>query len=346
MEKSYAHRFHAYWAAALAAALFVLPLLTDDARADDALHDACNVFTAQVENDLVENTDRHYTHGTRFTCTEPEGRVPEWLGRGTTDLRLFPEGGRQRLAFSLGQNIYTPNDLKSFDPPTTDRPYAGWLYAGVGMTSDTGTYFDALELDVGIVGPQSYAEETQRFFHGMSWIHARTEHPNGWGFQLKNEPGIVATYDHIWRAVSEPVPLGLTAEILPQTGAALGNIFTYAEGGAMVRLGQNIAPDDYGPPLIRPSPPGSVPSRAKGFGWYVFAAAQERAVGRNIFLDGNTFAHSRSVDKNTWVGDFEWGVVFTWDWARIALVNVARSREFEGQEHPDSYGALTLGIRF
>jgi hypothetical protein len=333
---------YAYWAAALAAALFVLPFAgTPAASAADALHDACNTFTLQLENDLTQDTDRHYTHGSKLTCTQPDGSVPEWM-----DLGLFPEGGKQRLSFSLGQNIYTPNDLKSFDPPTTDRPYAGWLYAGIGMTSDTGTYFDSIELDLGIVGPQSYAEETQRLFHGISWIHARTPHPNGWSFQLKNEPGIVATYDHVWRAVSKPVPLGFTAEVLPQTGAALGNVFTYAEGGAMVRLGQNIASDDYGPPLIRPAPPGSAPARADGFGWYVFAAAQERAVAQNIFLDGNTFAHSRSVDKNTWVGELTWGVVFTWDWARLALVEVNRTREFEGQEHPDAYGAMTLGIRF
>jgi lipid A 3-O-deacylase len=337
---------YAYRAAALAAALFVLPFAGAPAAFADGLHDACNTFTVQLENDLTQDTDRHYTHGTKLTCTQPDGSVPDWLGGTATDLKLFPEGGRQRLAFSLGQNIYTPNDLKSFDPPTTDRPYAGWLYAGVGMTSDTGTFFDSLELDLGIVGPQSYAEETQRFFHGISWIHARTQHPNGWGFQLKNEPGIVATYDHVWRAVSEPVPLGLTAEVLPQSGAALGNVFTYAEGGAMVRVGQNIAPDDYGPPLIRPAPPGSAPAHTDGFGWYVFIAGQERAVGHNIFLDGNTFAHSRSVDKNTWVGEMTWGVVVTWDWARLALVEVNRTREFAGQEHPDAYGALTLGIRF
>jgi lipid A 3-O-deacylase len=330
-----------YGVAALAATLFLLSFAgTPAARAEGVLHDACNTFTLQLENDLTQDTDRHYTHGTRLTCTQPDGSVPEWM-----DLGLFPEGGKQRLSFSLGQNIYTPEDLTSRNPPTTDRPYAGWLYAGLGMTSDTGTLFDSFELDLGIVGPQSYAEQVQKFVHGISWVHARS-YPNGWDTQLKNEPGIVGYYDHVWRAVSEPVPLGLTAEVLPQTGAALGNVFTYAEGGAMVRVGQNIAPDDYGPPLIRPSPPGSAPAHTDGFGWYAFIAGQSRAVGRNIFLDGNTFAHSRSVDKNTWVSEMTWGLVFTWDWARIALVEVNRTREFEGQPHPDAYGALTLGVRF
>ncbi|MGE5537269.1 MAG: lipid A deacylase LpxR family protein [Gemmatimonas sp.] len=336
-------------AAALAAALFILGLQSANGAAaedDGWLHRNCNTFTAEIENDLVQHSDRHYTHGTRFTCTQRDGSAPESASDSAAALGLFADGGHRRLALTLGQNIYTPNNLAAEDAPLTDRPYAGWLYGGVGMTSDTGVRYDALELDLGIVGPQAYAKETQRLFHGIPAVHARTKRPAGWSHQLKNEPGVVATYDHVWRAVSEPVPLGLRAEILPQGGAAVGNVFTHAEGGAMIRIGRNIPADDYGPPLIRPSAPGSSPAGADGFGWYVFAAAQERAVARNIFLDGNTFAHSRSVDKNTWVGDLSWGVVFTWDWARLALVEVYRTREFEGQEHPDSYGAMTLGIRF
>lgn len=66
----------------------------------------------------------------------------------------------------------------------------------------------------------------------------------------------------------------------------------------MLRLGQRL-PLDYGPPRIQPSLPGSgffVPPQDR-FGWYLFAGVEGRAVARNIFLDGNTFRDSRSVDK-------------------------------------------------
>ena len=119
-----------------------------------------------------------------------------------------------------------------------------------------------------------------------------------------------------------------------------------AAGGLILRVGRDL-PDDYGPPRIRPSLPGSdffVPTGA--FGWYLFAGVEERAVARNIFLDGNTFAHSRSVDKNTWVGDFQYGIAVTVGATRIALTEINRTREFEGQQHPDSFGALTVGFRF
>jgi lipid A 3-O-deacylase len=39
-----------------------------------------------------------------------------------------------------------------------------------------------------------------------------------------------------------------------------------------------------------------------GFGWCLFASFEGRAVARNIFLDGNTFTDSHSIDKKTFVG--------------------------------------------
>jgi len=36
---------------------------------------------------------------------------------------------------------------------------------------------------------------------------------------------------------------------------------------------------------------------------YLFAFVDGRAVGRDIFLDGNTFTDSHSVTRKTFVGD-------------------------------------------
>lgn len=315
------------------------------ARAEDSSSrpiDDRGVFSMQLENDMFQHTDRHYTHGTRFSYLTPEGDIPDQVNAAADAMPLFPAEGRKRASFILGQSIFTPSNITLRDPPTNDRPYAGWLYGGVGLVSDTGQRLDNLELDLGIVGPQSYAEDTQKFVHGV--IGAKQ--PQGWNHQLKNEPGIVLTYERTWRSIAQAYPLGFAADLAPHVGGSVGNVFTQAAGGLMLRIGRNL-PDDYGPPRIRPSLPGSdffVPTA--GFGWYLFAGVEERAVARNIFLDGNTFAHSASVDKNTWVGDFQFGIAVTFDAVRIALTEVDRTREFEGQQHPDSFGALTVGFRF
>ena len=80
-------------------------------------------------------------------------------------------------------------------------------------------------------------------------------------------------------------------------------------------LGLNL-PDDFGTAGISPSSTTSTPvegnqqarrSRNFDLGLYVFARAEGRAVARNIFLDGNTFGHSQSVDHKWLVADLSVG---------------------------------------
>ena len=55
-------------------------------------------------------------------------------------------------------------------------------------------------------------------------------------------------------------------------------------------------------------PGGGYFRRKKGFNWYLFAGLEGRAVFRNIFLDGNTFTDSHSVDSKHFVGDIQAGL--------------------------------------
>lgn len=327
-----------------AAATAALILQIGLARADEPSRpvDDRAVFSLQIENDLTQHTDRHYTNGLRLTYLTPEGGIPDSVNAAADVMPLFPTEGRKRASFTLGQSMFTPSNIQLRDPPPQDRPYAGWLYAGVGLVSATDKRLDNLELNLGIVGPQSYAEGAQKFWHHV--IGAKQ--PQGWSHQLKNEPGVLLTYERTWRALVEAYPLGFAADLSPHAGGSLGNVLTQAAGGLMLRIGRNL-PEDYGPPRIRPSLPGSdffVPTAR--FGWYLFAGAEERAVAQNIFLDGNTFVHSASVDKNTWVGEFQYGIAVTFDDIRVALTEVNRTREFSGQQHPDAFAALTFGTRF
>ena len=63
---------------------------------------------------------------------------------------------------------------------------------------------------------------------------------------------------------------------------------------------------------IRPASPGSQsfepPDSPRSFRWYLFAGFETRLVGRNIFLDGNTFRSSHSVEKNPVVTDLRLGI--------------------------------------
>jgi lipid A 3-O-deacylase len=336
----------------LAATLEILLVLVGsgfgEVRAD--ADDPGYVISIQFENDFFGgDTDRHFSHGTRIECLT--GPI-QWMSDAADKLPWFrserardnpKDELRARASFSLGQNIFTPEDTTATQLITDDRPYAGWLYMGFGLVANQGTKrYDKLELEIGVVGPYSSAEDVQTFWHSMLGLQV----PQGWDNQLNNEPGAVLYYEQTRRLEKQSIGWGLDVDVLPFFGGALGNIFTYAEAGITLRLGSGLE-DDFGPPRIRPSLPGSAYFRPeKGFNWYVFAGVEGRAVLYNIFLDGNTFTDSHSVDKEPFVGDLQAGLVVQWNRFRITYTQIFRTKEFEGQDNGDIFGSLSFSYHF
>jgi lipid A 3-O-deacylase len=67
-------------------------------------------------------------------------------------------------------------------------------------------------------------------------------------------------------------------------------------------------------------------------------------VGRNIFLDGNSFHSSRRVAKKALVGDFIAGGAIAFNQFQLSFVHTFRSREYTGQKDFDEFGTLSLSV--
>ena len=145
---------------------------------------------------------------------------------------------------------------------------------------------------------------------------------------------------------AKDVPALPEIDVTPRDGIALGNVFTYAGAGAALRIGQNLDLD-FGPPFIRPSlPGGTLVKRRDEWGWYLFAGVEGRAVARNIFLDGNTFADSPSVDKRPFIGDLQFGATGMMGPFRLSFTQIMRTEEFYGQQGGDHFGSVSLTYLF
>jgi lipid A 3-O-deacylase len=303
-------------------------------------------ITVLEENDsLFFNSDKHYTQGLRISDLHPVTGPGFWnsafdfLGSFAP---IFAPGGTRQEALFLGQSIFTPKDTQRVPPDPRDRPYAGWLYGGVSLLQETdGWMLENLELGFGVVGPGALGMQVQNTFH--QFIGTATA--KGWAEQLQHEFGVAASYERKWR-----VPLagdtGLGIDIVPQAGATVGNIFTYADAGALLRIGKGLGAD-YGPIRIRPALSGTDYFDERGLdgggAFYFFAGAQGRAVARNIFLDGNSYRPSRSVSKKTFVGDLQAGFSASWSKSlRLDISVVLRSGEFRGQRSPDDICTAAL----
>jgi hypothetical protein len=326
---------------AVAAVLFATPALAD-VPADTSQEPEKGTLSILFENDIFYNTDRDYTNGVQFAWTTPPDQSWDWATESARWLPFFGQEGEVRTSYSFGQNIYTPTNLTLSNPDPTDRPYAGFLYAGLGVLNETPDQLDQAEIDLGVVGPDSLAEETQKLVHQI----IDDTIPQGWHYQLHNEPALVLMDEKTWRTIESGTLLGFSFDIDPHVGAAVGNVYDYVNAGAMARFGFDL-PDDYGPVRIDPSLPGSnffEPSGA--FGWYVFAGVDGRAIARNIFLDGNTWEPSRHVDKLPFVGDGQTGLALTFRKFRLTYTHVFRTKEFRTQPHSDQFGAINLSVRF
>jgi hypothetical protein len=307
-------------------------------------------LSVQFENDFFGGgTDRHFTHGTRFNClTQP---IP-WITNAAKklpwlileDTLAHPENAMQaRASISVGQNIYTPEDITDPQLIMEDRPYAGWLYVGFGLVANQGSKrYDKLELDVGVVGPLSFAEEVQKKWHSIFGLRK----PEGWDNQLENEPGVNLFYEQARRLDKNILSYGLEYDVIPHFGGSLGNVFTYASAGLTLRVGPDLD-EDFGPPRIQPSLPGGGFFRSKiGFNWYIFAGLEGRAVLHNIFLDGNTFSNSHSVDKKLWVGDLQAGIAIQVHRVRVSYTQIYRTKEYHKQDSADAFGSLSISYQF
>ena len=302
-----------------------------------------DVFTFLIENDIIAGTDQHYTNGLELSYLSVQDGVPGSLRPGVALLPGVAREDVMRFGISLGQQIFTPNNIAASQPLPDERPYAGWLYLGFAVVAEHEKQLDTWVLNLGVVGPSSGAEQVQNQFHAKF----NSQNANGWDNQLHDEFGGALLYEHRWRNIFARNYDSVGLDISPHVGLSLGNVATYANGGLTLRFG-NAVSTDYGVPRIRPSLPGSAffDPTTKGFAWYVFTGVDLRYVAYNIFLDGNTDNNSLSVERKPYVAESQSGFALVWHRVRFAYTYVLRTEEYEGQEEPDRFGSLAISYRF
>ncbi len=314
-------------------------------------------FSALFENDLFGDTDQRYTNGLQLSWVSPDlteyrdsERLPAWSLPLIARLPFINEPGLQRnVAFAVGQKMFTPSDTDRVTLDPDDRPYAGWLYFGAAFHNKNVRRLDTFEVQFGMIGPAALAEEAQNLVHDIRDI----PRARGWRNQLGNEPGLVLIYERKWRAFRRQLHNGFGFDVITHAGAALGNVYVYGAAGLETRLGWRL-PTDFGTSLLRPGGESNAPSdssdprfaEARGFSAHVFAAFSGRVVGRDIFLDGNTFSDSHSIDKKHLVGDLSIGVAVTAGRWKLSYAQAFRSKEFDGQVDASEFGSVSLSYTF
>lgn len=297
------------------------------------------------ENDSIfDGSDDGYTNGVLVSYFDSSYR-PSGIKKILRKYApMIPFEDHTKVSFSIGQNMYTPEDIEISSNQKNDHPWAGFLYGTARAMTVTNDYIDDLELTVGIVGPASLTEQSQKIVHKAM----KTRTPRGWDNQLKNEPGIILTWGRRKMNVLTTNIHPLTLTIEPNISVSVGNIYTLGEIGTTLRIMPITGLWVDTPLLIRPSMPGSsfFYSKNNSFNWYVFSGLQIRGIARNIFLDGNTFTDSASIKKRPIVADVNAGFAFAISNTRLSYTAVYRTREFYKQRYSSVFSNINISYSF
>lgn len=302
-------------------------------------------FTITSENDNYgDGSDQDYTNGILFTYYKHSAPPPDFAYTLADILPTFKVNDTTSVYYSFGQNLYTPKDTSTATPDPADRPYAAFLYASTGLNSIHGNHVDDIEITVGVVGPLALGEETQTLVHSA----LNVQEPEGWEHQLDNELGLILSWQRSWPEALATEWGPLTFRLAPHGGATVGNIYTHANTGATFQIVPTLHKWQSTPLRVKPAIPGNgfFYTPPNQWAWSFFMGVDGRAVARNIFLDGNTFSDSPSVEKKHFVADANIGFSLNYGGTRFSYTLNWRSKEFDRQDDTTLFGAISVGYRF
>ena len=280
-----------------------------------------------LENDFVFHEDLHYTHGTKIT----------YMHNKPTKIAgvMFDD-----IGISLMQMLYTPDDLKSTDLITNDRPYSGIL--GVNLIGQRLNFkhniIQTYELTLGIIGKYSFAKDTQKGIHKL----IDCTQPKGWHNQLPTEPIINIEYRLVKDVELFRLADWLYVNAQPGVSLQVGNWQNDGELFLDLRLGSksSLAAINHGitqRATVQPSI----------YSYWLFAGLSGKSVWHSTQLDGNVFrTPTYHVKSENFVGELHYGAGFSYRRFTIQLMHLLRTREFTIQESNAKFGALVASWQF
>ncbi len=301
----------------------------------------------KIDNDVATGQDHGYSSGLML---EVAARMPARDGLSASDeggwmcpvWRLLGGGQMptESVSFRLDQNLYTPENSAARYLIANDRPYAAVLMAGLAGTRLSQGQWVRNELRLGWVGPSVRGEASQNAVHKL--INAPRF--RGWAHQLKDEP----LFELAQYRVKRWQPWAADTDLLLHWGGRLGTLQTSAYAGLEWRFGPDLV-DDGGSAPLRPgaNEPSEVLWHAPGpVRWTTFLTAGARAVAWDLTLDGNVSHDSHHVERRPLVFDLGAGVTMRWERWALQFMWVLRSREFDEQRNPPSFGSLQIAYTF
>ena len=300
-------------------------------------------MSVTFDNDIFVGNDSGYTNGMFVSwydvgITTSEDKKDRFTKPGFLVRPLLwtlpAADDRERAmvnAYTIGQVMVTPQDISIQNPALDELPYSGLLFFNDTYLVVNEKYADSISTTLGVVGPLSGAESTQKWVHEL----LGADDPQGWNSQLDNELVFRFSRGRIWRSW---ISKGDHFDILLESEAGLGTISSYVLGGVIFRFGNDLTTSAYATQLFsttKTSNPASIDG-----GWYTYAGITYSYLFNQIFTDGNTFKESRSIDYSHDRIGLAAGLAYSWTNVSLTIA-INDYSAYEDKVEKDQLGELT-----
>lgn len=227
-----------------------------------------------------------------------------------------------------------------------DVPYSGLLFGSLGVHTFDDREAHSWALTLGLLGPAAQAETLHKTLHELT----DSAEPRGWDNQLKNELVVNVGYERKIKSGPRPIRTSWSRgawyyDAIAHYGAEVGSVETSVSGGALLRISTSLL-DDFGPFAVRPGGQrpviGNTSAARQVPGFSLYAGIDVRWLGRLIFLDGNTWRNSHSVDREDYAYTFLLGADFRTRGFHVSLSLAIPSKLTVYGNDRDTYGMLTF----
>ena len=275
----HAIRHQAFWLACL----LLYSLCCSLAAAEEEQFDRW--FSLTLDNDLFTGTDGGYTNGlyaSWFTVV-PEGQASHevpWYFWIQSKLINPDATARQLHIHNVSQTMVTPSDIQLLPPDANDSPYAGLLFWQGSILSVEGRITDYSTVLLGILGPASLAEQSQKIVHKATG----SDRPQGWDYQLGNEALIGMQHGRLWR-LYESRKDTMEFDLIAGTNGILSNLITAVEGGLYFRIGHRLE-SSY--PVFALASNREINPTAHSGGWFAYVGFGALYLFHDLLVDRHT----------------------------------------------------------
>ncbi|BCK03449.1 exonuclease [Vibrio cholerae] len=234
-----------------------------------------------LDNDGIFGVDHDYTNGLFLTYTS-KAINPHWLF-SPLSLSIWGGASLDKVEFSLGHKMYTPDDIKSTAPIANDRPYAGFLHTEFNYISLHPQQAQRFNLTLGTVGENALSEDAQKLVHTITG----STDPNGWAFQV--DEGFVASAGYLshfnWGRVRSVANTDIELSNISEFN--VGSFRSDISTGLMLRWGTDLGGSMGAANIDSENPFRAGMLGGSNNGWFLFTGVEARYRFNDVTVEGD-----------------------------------------------------------